>query len=153
MRVFTKILKIAIPIFREEGLLFVVYIDDSYLQGGDYEDYFSNVLNAIKILRSLGFSIHPDKSKFIPKQCITHLRFILNSVQLTITLTLKKKEKSCQKLFAEDVVTKRFLLKLIRNSIVAFPAVTFGPFYYRTLVMDNVKALQKWNLWCFSQII
>ena len=80
-------------ILREKGFLFVVHVDDSYLQGDNYEDYFSNVLNTIKILRSLGFTIHPDKSKFIPTQCITYLGFTLNSVQMTITLTLEKNEK------------------------------------------------------------
>ena len=51
--------------FREKGFLSVVYVDDSYLEGDDYEDCFSNVLNTIEILRSLGFTIHPDKSKFM----------------------------------------------------------------------------------------
>ena len=93
MRIFTKISKIPFSILREKGFLSVVYVDDSYLQGDDYEDCLSNVLNTIEILRSLGFKIHPDKSKFIPTQCITYLGFILNSVQIKITLTLEKKEK------------------------------------------------------------
>ena len=45
MRIFTKISKIPFSIFKEKGFLFVVYVDDSYLQGDDYdEDCFSNVL-------------------------------------------------------------------------------------------------------------
>ena len=70
MRIFTKISKVPFSILRENGFLSIVYVDDSYLQGNDYEDCFSNVLNAIEILRSLGFTIHPDKSKFITTQCI-----------------------------------------------------------------------------------
>ena len=93
MQIFRKISKVLISILREKGFLFVVCVDDSYLQGYDYEDCFSNVLKAIEILRSLGFTLHPKKSKFIPTQCITYLGFILNSVQMTITLTLEKKEK------------------------------------------------------------
>ena len=83
-RIFTKLPKIPFSILREKGLS-VVYVDDSYLQDRDYEDCFSNVLSTIEILRSLGFTIHPDKSKFIPTKCITYLGFILNSVQMTIT--------------------------------------------------------------------
>ena len=84
MRIFTKISKISYSIFREKGFLSVVYVDDLYFQGDDYEDCFSNVLNTIEILRSLGFTIHPihtnpEKSEFIPTQCITFLGFILNS--------------------------------------------------------------------------
>ena len=73
IQIFTKISKIPFSILREKGFLSVVYVDDSYLQGDDYEDCFSNVLNTIEILRSLGFTIHPDKSKFISTQCITYL--------------------------------------------------------------------------------
>ena len=79
--------------FREKGFLFVVYVDDSYLQGDDYEDCFCNVLQTIEILRSLGFTIHSEKPKFIPNQCITYLGFIISSVQMTVTLTMEKKGK------------------------------------------------------------
>ena len=40
MRIFTKISKIAFSILREKGFLSVVDVDDSYLQGDDYEDCF-----------------------------------------------------------------------------------------------------------------
>ena len=54
--------------------------------------------------------MHPDKSKFIPTQCITYLRFILNPAQMTITSTLEKKQKNlklCQEILREDVVTTK----------------------------------------------
>ena len=70
MRIFTKA---SVSALRDIVYLSVVYVDVSYLLGADYEDCFSNVLNAIEILRSLEFTIHPDKSKFIPAQCITYL--------------------------------------------------------------------------------
>ena len=103
-----KNFKNIICFLREKGFLSVVYIDDSYLQGNNYDDFFSNVLNTVEIFRSLGFTIHSEKSKFIPTQCITYLGFILNSVQMTITLTLEKKEKTLklsQDILREDVVT------------------------------------------------
>ena len=148
MRIFTKISTKSFSIFREKGFLSAVYVDDSYLQDDDYEDCFSNVLNTIQILRSLEFTIHPEKSKFIPSQCITFLGFIFNSVQMTITLSLEKKEKIlnlCHEVPKEDVVTIRFLSKLIGNLVAAFPAVTLGPFYYRALEMDKAKALRLSN--------
>ena len=42
MQIFTKNSKIPFSIFREKGFLSVVYVDDSYLQGNDYDDCFSN---------------------------------------------------------------------------------------------------------------
>ena len=71
MRKFIKISKIPFFILRAKGFLSVVYVDDSYLQGDNYEDCFSNVLNTREVLRSLGLTIHSEKSKFIPTQCIT----------------------------------------------------------------------------------
>ena len=118
------------------------------MQGDGFEDCFSNILNTIKILRSLGFTIHPHKSKFIPTRFITYLGFILNSIQMTITLTLEKKEKPlnfCHEILREFVVTIRFLSKPIGNLVAAFAAVTLGSFYYRTLKTDKAKTLQQSN--------
>ena len=148
MRIFTKISKIPFSILREKGFLSVAHVDDSYLRGDDYEDCFSNVLNTIEILRSLGFTIHPEKSKFIPTKGVTFLGFILNSVQMTTTLTLEKKKKILNlfhDILKEDVVTIRFLSKRIGNLVAAFPAVALGPFYYRALEMDKANALRLSN--------
>ena len=148
-----KISKTPFSILREKGFRSVVYIDDWYLQDHDYEDCFSNFLNTIEILRSLGFTIHRDKSKLIPTECITYLGFILNSVQMTITLSLEKKQKIlnlCLEIYRKDVVTIRFVWKLLGNLIAAFLAITLGPFYWRLLERDKTKALQQSNENCFS---
>ena len=68
---------------------------------------------------------------------------------MTVTLTLEKKQKNlnlCQEILREeDVVTIRFLSKLIGNLVAAFPAVTLGPFYFRALETDKAKPLQHYN--------
>ena len=53
MRIFTKTLKIPFSILREKSFLSVVYVDDSYLHGDDYEDCFSYFLNTVQILNLL----------------------------------------------------------------------------------------------------
>ena len=93
MRMFTKISKVPFSILREEGHISIMYVDDSYLQGADFEDCFDNVLETIVLLRSLGFTINIEKSNFFPKQSITYLSFVLNSKNMTISLTQEKKEK------------------------------------------------------------
>ena len=52
-----------------------------------------NVTRTIKILKSLGFYIKIDKSEIIPKQQITLLEVIIDSLHMTITLTSEKKQK------------------------------------------------------------
>ena len=67
---------------------------------------------------------------------------------MTITLILEKKEQIlnfCHEILKEDVVTIRFLSKLIENLVAAFPAVILGPFYYRPLERDKAKALRLSN--------
>ena len=86
-----KYFKIQFSIHREKGFLSVVHVDDSHLQGDDYGNCFSNVLNTIEILRALGFTIHPYKSKFTSTQCIIYLGFILNS-------NSGEKRKNCKSL-------------------------------------------------------
>ena len=66
---------------------------------------------------------------------------------MTITLTLKKKKvlKLYQQILREDVVTIRFLSKIIGNLVTAFPEITLDPFYHRVSEMDKVKVLQQSN--------
>lgn len=71
MRIFRKMSKLPFSIYREKGFLTIVYVDGLYLQGDDYEFCFSNILNTTEILSSFGFTIHQDKSKFMPTQCIS----------------------------------------------------------------------------------
>ena len=61
MGIFTKTSKIPFSISRQKHFLSLDFLDDSYLKGKDHEDCFSNILNTREILRSLAFTIHPDK--------------------------------------------------------------------------------------------
>jgi len=54
----------------------------------------SNVYKINDLLDSLGFIIHPEKSEFEPKQVLEFLGFILNIIDMTVTLTKKKKTKT-----------------------------------------------------------
>ena len=59
MRVFTNVLKPAFSYLREIKYLSVVYVDDSYLQGETFEECLQNITETVKLLQSLGFTIHP----------------------------------------------------------------------------------------------
>ena len=75
MKVFTKVLKSALSHLREIGCLSVVYVDDSYLQGETFEECLQNITETVKLLQSLGFTIHPEKSVLKPTQKLTFLGF------------------------------------------------------------------------------
>ena len=92
-RIFTKILKPIYATLRSQGFENVGYIDDSYLQGGTFSDCNTNVAVTTKLFTDLGFILNHEKSVFEPKQVITFLGFVLNSVTLTVALTPEKATK------------------------------------------------------------
>ena len=145
-RKFTKHMKPAYCYLRQQGHFSVSYIDDSYLQGDDYDDCLSNIIDTIKLLDKLGFVIHPSKSVFEPKQKITFLGFILDSVGMRITLTAERndaiKQASCELLAKQNPVI-RDVVKVIGLMVSSFPGVMYGPLHYNSLEMDKTEALRK----------
>ena len=80
MRAFTKLMKPPFSFLRSEGYLSVIYVDDCYLQGDSFTKCAKNVIRTIDILESLGFYIKMEKSEIIPKQQITFLGVIIDSL-------------------------------------------------------------------------
>ena len=93
MRIFKKITKVPLSVLRMQGNTSVVNVDDSYLQGDSYENRLKNVNDPTVTLRSLGFTIHPEKSVLKPTQNLIYLGFIINSKDMTLKLTEEKKQK------------------------------------------------------------
>ena len=77
---FTKILKQPFAALRRQGLLSVVYLDDSYLQRDSYSRCLENIHATTSLLTDLGFQINNEKSLLTPTQTIRFLGFILDSV-------------------------------------------------------------------------
>ena len=92
-RQFTKILKVPFAHFRAQGQDNSANIDDSCLLGTSFDDCHRNVEMTTTLLDSLGFTIHPDKSCLVPTQVLTYLGFILDSVDMTVSLTKEKAAK------------------------------------------------------------
>ena len=96
---FTKLLKLVYSHLRQLEHLSASHIDDSYLQGDDYEDCEQNVRDTIKLFNSLGFTMHPEKSSFVPKGQLTFVGFIKDAITMTVYPTSEKLEKiiyTCQ---------------------------------------------------------
>ena len=107
MRVFTKVLKPAFSYLREIEYVSVVYIDDSYLQDETFEECLQNITKTVRLLQSLGFTIHPEKSVLKPTQKLTFLGFVLNSKTMTLTLTDAKKEKIIK--LGEGIINRQYI--------------------------------------------
>ena len=100
-RKFTKLLKPIYSHLRQLGHLSASHIDDSYVQDDDYDDCERNVRDTVQLFDSLGFTVHPEKSIFLPQHRITFMGFIIDSISMTVYPTSEKMEKiihTCQHL-------------------------------------------------------
>ena len=145
-RKFTKLLKPPLATLRKRGYLVSSYIDDIYLQNETYSGCIDSVKAALQLFDSLGFVAHPTKSEFIPKQEITFLGFVINSVTMTIALTPKRYDKVISFLqFIRDNAPRvkiRDVAKTLGYMVSSFPAIPFEAAHYRWLEKDKIKALK-----------
>ena len=66
------------------------YIDDVWLMRQIWDDCAKHVVATVKLLDTLGFEVHPEKSVFIPTQKLVFLGFTLDSVSIIVYLTPEK---------------------------------------------------------------
>ena len=121
---FTKILKQPFPALRRRGLLSVVYLDDSYLQGDSYSRCLENIHATTSLLTDLGFQINYEKSLLIPTQTICFLGFILDSVKMIISLTSERKLRIvaiCRRLQETDFLKLCEVASAIGSFVAALP--------------------------------
>ena len=69
-RIFTKVLKPTFSSLRKLGHENVIYIDDSLLASDSIDECNRNIEDTVKLIDSLGLTIHPEKSIMIPTQTI-----------------------------------------------------------------------------------
>ena len=135
-RIFTKILKPILAHIRALGYEIVMYIDDSLVVGDSFEECSLAVKNTCELFDSLGFTIHPVKSVFSPTQSIEFLGFVLDSINMSVTLTSHKVmqiKKSCINLFNKNVVSIQELAEVIGQLVATEPGVWIAPLFYKRL--------------------
>lgn len=135
-RKYTKIAKTAFAYLRKNGYPSASYLDDSWLKGETFLECLQNVKITVWHLDRLGFTIHPDKTVFIPSQILEFLGCVINSLAMIVELTLRKKNKIvvlCTSLIEQHACTIRELAQVIGNLVAAEPAVEMAPVFYRRL--------------------
>ena len=77
-----------------ESTIFSTQVSGPYLSCicNSYESSSKNVNDTAIMLRSLGFTIHSEKSVLKPTQNLIYLGFITNSKDMTLKLTEEKKK-------------------------------------------------------------
>ena len=144
-RKFTKLLKPALATLRKEKVILSAYIDDIITLNKSQEKCFTNVLKCLELFDSLGFVVHPEKSEFLPSTEIDYLGFVINSSDMTLKLTIDKKDKIqklCFSVLETDLIPIRLVAQILGKFVSSFLAVMFGPLHYRYLEVDKTIALK-----------
>ena len=145
-RIFTKILKPVYAHLRQQGHIACGYIDDSFITANSYINCANSIACTHDLFKSLGFYINYEKSVMVPSQEIEHLGFVLNSIQMTVTLTTRKREAliaKCIQIRNAYAPTIRAVAELIGVLVASFTGVEFGHLHYRLLDHEKVEALQR----------
>ena len=143
-RLFCKILKPVLAFLRNQNLLSSVYIDDFFLLGPSFMKCKHNVQITYNTLRALGFEIS-EKSVLEPKQQMLHLGFILNSINMTVSLGEEKQKHIISLavgLLEKTCISVRLLSRFIGTIVASFPAVDYGQLFYRHLEFQKIESLR-----------
>ena len=104
------------------------YIDDIYRQDDAKENCIINIIDTVTLLRSLGFTVHAEKSQFLPTQEIDILGFTINSVNMTVSLKKENKEQlACliRKTITKEFIKIRKFAQIIGKIVVTLPGSRF----------------------------
>ena len=144
-RKFTKLNKVPVTTLHFENVHLSGYIDDFFTKGDTFSICEENIRKTMRLYNKLGFVINFKKSQIVPRQRITILGLVIDSVKMIITLTKEKKQKLktlVLNLLRIKKPTIRYLAKVIGTIISCMPAAILGPLFYRYLKNDKVNPLR-----------
>ena len=144
-RKYTKMMKPVYSTLRQQGHNITGYIDDLLLVSETVEQTKQSAQVTIELLQNLGFILNWEKSILEPKTKITHLGFIIDSEQMTVTLTQEKTDRLtniCKDLYMKSQDTIRNVAKVIGGMVSSFPGVEQGPLHYREMEKAKTEALK-----------
>ena len=148
-------MKPPIATLRLDGPMIAIYMEDLINVGLTFDECVKNVTTFKKLLNSLEFIFHPDKSLILPKQEIIFLRFNINSQKKKVTFTDIKKQTLkayYSELLHRTNQTTRYVAKVICLMTSSLPGVKYGAAHYKYLEQDKTNAL-KISKGCFDVIM
>ena len=137
-RKFTKLTKPPLALIRIQGHTVAIYIDDIISVYDTFESCLLTVIKTIKL--SLGFVIHPEKSKFIPSKKVEYLGFVIDSERMVTYLSDHKKKKiydKCQSISKKQDLKIRDVASFIGTLTSTFSANEYEPPYYRAILKNK----------------
>ena len=121
------------------------YIDDSFLLGYSIADCQLNIDDTLHCFHELGFLTHDDKFVTTLTQIIQHLGFVLNSIDMTVSISEAKHNKLCDvasAILKQNKPTIRAVAQTIGMMVACFPTggpslqVVFTNFLFLHLILE-----------------
>ena len=144
-RIFTKILKPIYAHLRKLGHISNGYLNDSYLMGYTYDQCVDNINETLAVMRKFGFTPNIDKSVLIPTHIIDHLGFIINSIEMTVSITKEKYEKLSRQalhILNNTDYSIRDVSRLIGIMVACCTGVEYGELCCKQLEIEKITALR-----------
>ena len=158
-RIFTKLIKQILRLLRAQGMLLIIHLDDILLIAPTADLCLAQGKFLMKLLQDLGFLVNINKSVLTPTQRIIFLGFLIDSVNMTISLPEEKQLAIIQKansLLAQNLVSIRNLCQFVGMCSATRPALRQLPLFYRKIQLSVNKVLSKAGLnkkLCYNQEI
>ena len=126
------------------------YLDDSFLEGDSHDACLSNVPETLSLLGDLGFCPNLDKSVVQPTQVLEHLGFILNSLDMSVSITdynFRKFLDTADKILQCNIIPIKLVARLVGLMVSFFPGVEYARLFYSQLEIEKSIALKisGWN--------
>ena len=147
-RLFTRFLKAPLDWLRKKGRTIFGHLDDFLGIEPDFDVCESAIDQSVHLFDDLGFTIHLPKSILRPCQRIEFLGCIIDSREMSVTITGKKIEdivSFCKRLLASESCTIRVLASLVGKLIACQPGVPLARLFYKYLEIQKDEALAENN--------
>lgn len=146
-RTFTKLMKIPLSHLREHyGITVTSYLDDLLLVAQTEADLLKALDTTQTLLRSLGFIISVKKSSVKPAQQMTYLGFVINSQNMTVSLSNDKAidiKTILQSALTQTDMSIRQYAGVLGKIAATLPANKYGQLHLKLLEQEKTKALYK----------
>ena len=114
-----------------------------------------NIIDTESLIDGLGLTVHPEKSVVISVQCIEFVGFLIDSVTMTVRLTVRKAEnikQICISFLCTTTSSVRKFAQLIGKLVAAEPGVLYAPLHYKSMELERDLALKR-NFGDFDSIM
>lgn len=152
--VFTKILKPVMEHLRSRNMISVIYLDDIFCIGKQFDDCYVNVKHTCAFLEKLGFIINKDKSCLIPSTKCKFLGFVFDSQKMIMELPSDKKDKIKRNVQLCLNIRKCKLREFARTIgllVSACPAIQYS--WMRTKLFEQCKFNALLNNGSYNQTV